>query len=428
MAKDGLLPLFLALLVSSWPRYAAADLGADADRLAERWSKSGVRAERLPPVFLEHGRAKLVRLPESAFGPEAGCTTVAFLTSRSTDFAVKIEPLVSAKHHASSGKVERSVAGSVVVSECGSSRAALMRLVVEVRVARAAVETVMALGDGPAPPVADMLPERASGPSAPLADPGPRSQTEPLMARVKHAELRARNAGAERVQLQSFRAEPDGSGREVIRLEEGCHRLEIFADLVGRRPFDVDAELRDTSTERLMARDRSDAADARLETCAGSSMTGDLLYAGAPGPASVLMLDTMFALPRGVPTIWGARVRAGLSGALHRRKLPITDGEPIEQRLGASGVTSFPIPVEPGACYVAALATLRGDPRSITLSARLDTRVAFDASSGLTDGAAVAFCSAGADKARLEVEVRGNAVAWLIAIWPVGFRTFDEGR
>jgi hypothetical protein len=142
----------------------------------------------------------------------------------------------------------------------------------------------------------------------------------------------------------------------------------------------------------------------------------------------VLLMDSLFALPKGVPTIWGARARGGLSAALWRRRMPPVESDPIDQRLGVAGLTSMAIPIEPGSCYAMAIAAIRGDPRSLTLSARVDTRVTFDSSAGVLDGAAIAFCSQGAEKAYVETEVRGAAVAWVLAMWPLGSRPFDEGR
>ncbi len=74
------------------------------------------------------------------------------------------------------------------------------------------------------------------------------------------------------------------------------------------------------------------------------------------------------------------------------------------------------------------MGTIRGDPRSVTLTAKVDTRIVFDSNAGLVDGSAVAFCSGGSDKARLETEVRGSAVAWVLDVWRIGYRSFDEGR
>jgi hypothetical protein len=419
----------LALTVLSLTRPAQADLAADADELARRWAASGKETTRLPPVFLEHGRSQPVHLPESAFDAKgATCTTLAFLTGRSTDFVVKIDPIISPKHHLSGGRFERSIAGAVLLTECGPGRAALARLSVELRVARSALETVIAVGNGPAPLIAEALPERASGPVAAPADPGPRSQLEPLASRARHAEERVRNMGANGVRVETFTADPDGSGHETLRLDEGCHRLELFADLLGKHPIDLDAELRESSSERLVARDRSDAPDVRLDLCTGATMGTDLLFAGAPGAVHVLLMDAVFPLPKGVPTMWGTRARAGIAAALWRRRLPAIEADPVEQRLGVAGVTTVPIAIQPGSCYVATVSTMRGDPRSVALSAKVDTRVAFDANAGLIDSAAVAFCSGGAEKARLEVEVRGSAVAWLLDIWQMGYRPFDEGQ
>jgi hypothetical protein len=417
----------LALLVLSRP--ARADLAADADELARRWAASGLRTTRLAPVFLEHGRARPVRLPLEAYDSgRTTCTTIAFLTGRSTDFVVRIDPVNTLKHPASGAHAERSIAGTVLVSECGAARDAFTRLSIELRVARAALETVIAVGEAPAPAIAETIPERASGPAAPLADPGPRSALEPLAVRARRAEERAKNAGAAAIRAQSFTSEQDGSGRELVHLEEGCHRIDLLAELSGTQPIDLDAELRETSTERLVARDRSDAPDVRLELCAGSAMGVDMVYAGAPGGVEIMLLDAIYPLPKGAPTIWGARARAALAAALWRRKLPALDDPPVEQRLGVAGVTSMPIAVEPGRCYVAALGTIRGDPRSVTLTAKVDTRIAFDANAGLVDGSAVAFCSGGTDRVRIDTEVRGSAIAWVLDIWRVGYRAFDEGR
>jgi len=408
---------------------AGADLGSDAEELAKRWAATGQKTIRLPPIFLEHGRPRAVRVPEAAFdnvGPS--CTTIAFLTGRSTDFVVRIDPLASPKHHGAGGHLERSIAGVVLLSQCGAARDAFLRLAIELRVARSAVETVVAVGQGPALPIAEALPQRASGPIAPLADPGPRSPLEPLAVRARHAEQRVKNTGPSSTHTQVFSAEPDGTGREVLRLEEGCHRVELFAELLGKSPIDLDAELRDAASERLMGRDRSDASDVRLDFCSGTSAAADLLFAGAPGPVPVLLMDSLYALPKGVPTMWGARARGGLASALWRRKMPVVDTDPIEQRLGVAGLTSMAISIEPGNCYAMAIAAMRGDPRSLTLSARVDTRVTFDSSAGVLDGSALAFCSGGAEKAYVEAEVRGSAVAWVLAVWHVGSRPFDEGR
>jgi hypothetical protein len=410
-------------------RPTRADLGSDAEELVRRWSAAGQKAIRLPTMFLEHGRPRAVRVPEVAFDPRGpSCTTIAFLTGRSTDFVVRIDPLASPKHHGAGGHLERSIAGAVLLSQCGAARDAFLRLAIELRVARSAVETIVAIGDGPALAIAEALPQRASGPIAPLADPGPRSPLEPLAVRARHAEQRVKNAGPTSVHTQVFSAEPDGTGREVVRLEEGCHRIELFAELLGKSPIDLDAELREAASERLIARDRSDASDVRLDVCTGSTTAADLLFAGAPGPVPVLLMDSLFTLPKGVPTMWGARARAGLSAALWRRKMPSIDADPVAQRLGVAGHTSMAISIEPGNCYVMALAAMRGDPRSLTLSARVDTRVTFDSSAGILDGSALAFCSAGAEKAYVETEVRGSAVAWVLAVWQVGSRPFDEGR
>jgi hypothetical protein len=349
--KRPALSALLALLAWPRPAFPAVDLAADADELARQWQDKGRVATRLAPMFLEHGLPRAVRLPDGAFGGAIeGCTTIGFLAPRSADFIVRVDPVVTPKHHPTGGRIERSSAGVVMMSECGIGRASLARLSIELRAARAAVETVVALGEGSAPAVAAVLPERAGGPVAPFADPGPRSATEPLGVRVRHAEQRAHAAGAAGIKVQTFVADNDGSGHEVVRLEEGCHRVEVFADLLPKHPMDLDAEMRESSTERLLARDRSDAPDARLEFCAGSSMGADLAFAGAPGPVHVTLLDGFFLLPHGAPTMWGARARAGMAQAFFRHRVAPIESDPVAQRLGVAGLTSFPLPIEPGGC------------------------------------------------------------------------------
>jgi hypothetical protein len=408
---------------------ARGDLSTDAARLQASWEASGARVARLAPVFLEHGRPRAVSLPASAYDAAGtGCTTIAFLAGRSIDFVVAIDPVITPKHSPLGGHMDRSLAGSVTLVRCGPARDAFRRLSLELRVQRAAVEVIVAEAAGPAPAIAAALPERASGPVAPLADAGPRAPLEPLSVRAMRAETRALKVGATTLRHQNLTADGHGAGRESIRLEEGCHRIELFAEAQAKHPVDVDAELRDATSERLLARDRSDSPDARMDLCVGTTSAIDLVFAGAPADAPVLLHDALFPLPLGLPGGWGARARAGLAAAMFRRKLPALASEPIDLKLGTTGVTPLRIPVEPGSCYVAAVAATAGDPRAIMITAKVDAKVAFDANGGLIDGSAVAFCSEVSDRATLEVEVRGVSAAWLLAVWQVARRPLGEGQ
>jgi hypothetical protein len=213
-----------------------------------------------------------------------------------------------------------------------------------------------------------------------------------------------------------------------VQLEEGCHRIDLLADLAGRRAVDLDADLRDAESDRVLARDRSDAADVRFDVCVGSAGAADLLFAGAPGPVALLMIDRRTPIPPGVPNHWGPRARAGLARALWRRTMPTVQQPPFAEWLGVAGLTAWSPTVEPGFCYVAALATTRGEPRSVTLSANVDGTSVYDANTGRDDSAAIAFCAASEAQPRVEVEVRGNAVAWAASLWQVGARPLEEAR
>lgn len=392
------------------------------------WGVREAKAGRLPTLFLEQGRTRTIALPASAYDPTtSGCTSVALLTGRSTDFVAQIDPVVVPKHHPTGGQQLRSLAGTVMLVRCGQAKASLARLSVELRVARAALEVIVAEGPSPAPPVDTILPERASGPLATPGDAGPPLPLEPMQTRAARADARARRSGATSIRHVTLTPDVDGTGREVLHLDEGCHRVELFSDPAGRRRVDLDAELRDAATERLLARDRADSPDARLDLCLGDRAALDLAYAGAAGPVPVLVSDAAFAIPSGIPTRWGARARAGIAAALRRRAMPEVRQSPDREMLGVGGVTTIPVEVEPGACYVAAVGVTRGEARVLTLSVRAAERTRFDSNGGLLDGTAVAFCATDTTQATLEVEARGGSVAWVLSTWRVGAVALGDG-
>ena len=74
-----------AILAGAAP--ARADLVDDADRLARFWTARGARVERLPPIFLDHGRARTIAVPPAPAG-EPGCLTVAFVAVRTAELLV----------------------------------------------------------------------------------------------------------------------------------------------------------------------------------------------------------------------------------------------------------------------------------------------------------------------------------------------------
>ena len=123
-----------------------------------------------------------------------------------------------------------------------------------------------------------------------------------------------------------------------------------------RRVTDIDAEVRDGESSRLLARDRADAADARLDFCLGIPSPVEVSFIGASRAVQVTALTSSWPISDAVPLRWGPRARAGMAWALSRRRAPVDAGRLLLQTLGVQGTTTVPLSVEPGNC------TWRGGP------------------------------------------------------------------
>ncbi|UQA63387.1 hypothetical protein [Polyangium aurulentum] len=417
------------------PEPARADLAADADRLARAWKARGAEVERLDPMFLDHGKSKRLDLAaKDAKGQDLDCLSIAVLGAHTTDFSVAPDPLAAptdepdaslpSGHPMTGGLADRSVrsaVGAASMIRCGPKRRELQRLLLDMRSPRGALEVVIARSPAPLGDMRDLLPERAFGPIAPRGNPGRPIEPGPLVERVAHAEQRARTERAKfnRVPMLSS---PEGAGEFLLRLESGCHRLDLMADVPGvlpRRATDLDAEAR-TGEGRVLARDRGEAADARLDFCIGETMRVSIPYGGAAGPVMVVAADASWPIPSAIPVHWGARPRAGFAMALRRRHAPEPSSAPVAESLGSAGSTMVPVAVEPGRCYLAAVAIARGEPRGLRITAAVGDRYARDEVGERGDGAALAFCAESEDVARIEVEARGEGIWWTFALWPLG--------
>jgi hypothetical protein len=379
----------------------------DAERVVKVWSAKGARVTRLSPVFVEHGRLRPISLEawvrgrtsahaglgvQTGLGADAstGCLTVAVIGPRTAEFGVDTDetgtgasalarlldknesPRGGRPPAAAPDKEDRrtkSAGGALTISRCGAERVELRTLVIELQSLRSALEVVVAesreaLGD-----VREVLPERSFGPMAPRGDPGRPLEPGALPDRLARADRRARLDGAESVVRTGMKASILGSGELSMRLAEGCHRLELLAEVpqvLPRRATDVDAEVRESETGRPLARDRADSADARLDFCLGEATTVDVQFLGAAGPVMVMASDARWPVPKLVPSYWGPRARGGLSMALRRRGAPSPREEAIFETLGVQGETSVPVEVAPGRCYLAAVSVIRGSgPRRI---------------------------------------------------------------
>ena len=308
-----------------------------------------------------------------------------------------------------------------MISRCGAARAEIRRVNVELASARAAVEIVVARSATPPAPISEALPERVAGPMAPRDAPIGPIEPGPLPDRLARAERRARDDGAEQVTRASMRSSIVGNGEFDVSLVAGCHRLEVMAEIpknIPRRATDLDAEAR-TQDGHVLARDRAEAPDVRLDLCVGEATLVEVPFIGASGAVTVTLSDARWPIPAQVPSTFGARAQAGMFGALLLRRAPLPEKPEIRAALGVQGVSPMGVEIEPGRCYLAALGVVRGEARFIRLSARLGDRVARDEAQG-RDGVALAFCAEDEATATLEVDARGNGAWWALEVWPLG--------
>jgi hypothetical protein len=445
IALSLLVPLSVLLCAPA----ARADLGDDAERIVKMWSGPGRRVERLSAVFVDHGRVKLISI-DAAWEPasDAACVTVALLATRWADFSVSPWSATATFGGGATGlpsfhppvdgesRQVQSSAGVAVVSRCGPDRRDLAHLAVELRSARAVLEVVVVRSTGGVEPPEVIFPERASGPFAPRGNPGLPASPGTLSDRNARARSRAREEGADRVASVSMTASQNGTGQFSLALSEGCHRLEVMAEAASLpagsgarsrpagtgvlRPTDIDAEAREANTGRVVGRDRSDAADGRLSFCLGTRATVEVRYVGAPGAVTVTLQDAVWPIPLKVPSQWGAPARGGFAAALRSRRAPEPLTDPIFQTLGVHGQTAIPFGIEPGKCYLAVVALIRGEAQRVRLAAALGGRFQRDEAVERPESAGVAFCSEDESDVLLDVDVRGSSAWWVLVIWPMG--------
>ena len=219
-----------------------------------------------------------------------------------------------------------------------------------------------------------------------------------------------------------------------VSLEGGCHRIEVFAPDVRaartarRRRLDVDAEIRDRD-EDLLARDRTDNADARLELCVGEATDATVIFAGAPADLPVIVTHGWWPIPPHVPSLWGPEPRARMAHALLARKANAPPKEAVALYGGLAGSTAVPVSLEPGACYLAVAAVTNGHARGLGLRRRRSgRRESRDERTGDDDAAVVAFCARDHDLARLDVEARGASITWALALYRLEGSAWGGGR
>lgn len=402
-------------------REARAELHESVERLAEAWRGVGASVVIDRTRFLNDDsgdqRPVVVVLPDL---PEGECTTIVMIGARGLGFHVRLVGGAVAGDDPE-GKRIPSAAGAVSIERCGDSP---RRLVVASDSGRGALETVVARSSKPLPPLRAVLPERSGGMLLPVSEPGPLPPLPAPERRAEIAETRAKRDGAAIAGRITWEAGVDGAGSGEQTLDAGCHRLQLFAlDPRGAHPgrrgkLDLDAEMRDASDDRLMARDRTDAPDAQLSVCVGESTRVGILFAGSPPGAPVLIAHEAWALPDHLPALWGSEARGRMAHVLLARHVAALPGDPVQLAQGGYGVTPVPLSIQPGACYLAVVSLVKETARSLGLRVHVGTWDAADDRGIDQDGAAVAFCAGARTHALADVEARGTPLlGWGLALY-----------
>jgi hypothetical protein len=412
------------------PEVARADDAREiAARVVEQWKVAGARTTALPSRFLFDDDKQLVAVGEATASEP--CTYVALVAARGLSFRAKLsgtanDPLVPPEPAARSS----STAGVVELRRCDASRP-VRSIELQSDAGRGAIEIIVAHGPAGLPQLASIIPERTGGSLPPMPEAGALSQVAPQEKRLEQGEARIRRDRGTVEPRTTLHASEDGTGDVDLDVNAGCHRFEVVArerpDRNGRRyRLDLDAELRDG--DHVVARDRTEAPDARLETCVGRASRLNLIYAGAMPSADVVVAHGSWPLPARLPHVWGAQGKSRMARVMFVRHVAAPSDEPVLLAQGSAGTTPLAVPVEVGGCYVAVVAAVHGRPRQLQLRATVGARESVDERGAAEEAALTAFCVRAHETARVEVLARPSGLAWGLAVWRVKSGIWEAGR
>lgn len=416
------------LVVASFPRRAMADLRSEASAIRASLQADGASVTSLGPIFLETDQTRtFAPIAASNASGEDVCATVILMGARTTLFSVvtaedteQVDETLARATADKDGKQTASVEGFYATQACNGDIAHLERLVVRMRSPRGGLEVLVARSPRPLAALDAASLSRAEGTIAPRGDPGAPLVPAPTKDRRKGAVSRARLDGAASVAELDMAAGKTGNGEFVLKISPGCHRFDLVADASPNQGVDLDAELRDNESGAVLALDRGETPDARVEGCLAKPSEVSVRFVGAPPGARVFISDALFKLPEWVPDHWGARTTSTLVNMVRRRSVPSPRSRPLSEALGVQGSTTIPIEVEPDRCYLAAVALIRGTSHGVRLVSLASARASTEESPPSNDGASTVFCSEDRDVARLTVDVPGSAVWWVLEVWPLG--------
>lgn len=419
----------LVLLLSCAGDVHAQSVSDVAIRVSKEWGSAGGQVTVMPPRFLFDGES--VRVATGDYSG-SGCTHIALVGTRSLAFRARFADASNDPFAGESSERVASVSGIAELRRCGR---APDPIVVTTGSSRGVLEIVVARAPSALPALVAVLPERTGGWVPPVPDVGGLAVLPPPGKRAETAEARARREGARISPRTLVEAGDDGAGEFELELAPGCHRVELFArdpaiERAGRHvAIDVDAELRDVvHHERVLARDRAETPDARLEACVGETSQVAVLFAGAPPKSQLVSTLGSWSLPAHLPLLWGPVVRSRMARIMFTRHIASPTDAPIYLGQGGAGTSPFPLSVEVGGCYVAVVALTHGTLRTLQVRTILGARESTDERGAAEEAALSAFCVAGHERARLEVHARGSGIGFGLALFRVGSGVWGPAR
>lgn len=387
---------------------ARADLRDLTSALANKHREAGADVVTLPTRFVYDGESFAVVLPLPTVAKR--CTSVSLVGARGLSFHVTLGD-------ADSGKVP-SAAGALEIVSCDGPPLDRLRVVSDA--GRGALEFVVSFSDAPLPSLRDVLPERAPGSSATSAEAGPLPALAPANKRAEASELRSRRDGAATVTRSALIAGREGSGSAQLEVDPGCHRFDLAASETRKRGrVDLDAEITNVRDDALLARDRGDSADSRLDLCVGTATALRLAFVGATPEEPILVAHAFWPLPASFGQEWSSETRARMTSAFVAHRVAPPADKPVFVALGGGNFTPVFAQLEPGACYIAAVALSHGVVRSMRLRARVGENEASEERPPQDAAGLVSFCARDRDAAEIDVDVHGTSVAWTLALFRV---------
>ena len=392
----------------------AGELGEQVAELRARWAEHG-QVTVLSPVLLDRWASYALHAPPTALEEAAaGCTSVAMLSSANVSFIAHFADEPSSTQRRA--WPVPSAAGLAELTRCGASKALLSTLHIQMRSRRGVVDVVLLESEHPPPPLSSVLRGRDPGPAAPSPYVGPRPYLAPLSVRIEQYRTSLSHAQAEWTE-HAVMSDASGRGGQVFNLNEGCHEFLVLGPQDRNAPPDIDARVSDLVRGEVYQSDDDQAGDAHLLHCTGQAERVIVDFNGANPETELVILHLNTPLPSGLPVAWGNRARSLLAQAFHAAGAPELNSPPRLSALGVRGETTLPLELSAHACYVAAVAPLRGDNRRLSVRVETGSIERQIQAQGLSAAGPLFFCSSERTTGMLRIHSVGTAVTWLAGLW-----------